>query len=249
MTSVSSKMPCAGSVCSYYPSADSSKVLLVFALDTINTLVDVYFYGRAFITCRWKTTYACTLEMPWDLSVAIGASFLVSFFVQCFYAHRIWIISNRNKLLTGAVLVAASAQLVFGFVLLGVARTGNIATLFNSPYNPVNSLGSAVCDAIITASVLFYLRPSRTNLLRKDYHIQKLNLVYVQTGLITFLNALAIAILYYQDGIAGEYLTVAPGIVKSKTYLNALLAVLNARKLTRNQPAPPLEIPTLPTIH
>ncbi|KAI6030329.1 hypothetical protein EDC04DRAFT_91193 [Pisolithus marmoratus] len=247
-----------------------SAVLLVFILDTVHTLAILSFYSRTLINCRWNTTYACTLEMPWDFSTALGTSCLVSFFVQwfeafltlrsafstsrnSFYAHRVWIIGNRNKLLTGAVFVTALVQVVFGFALLGVARyTDNITTLFSSPYNPVNSLGSAVCDAIITASVSFYLRPSRTGLPRKDDNIQKLNLVFVQMGVITFLNAIAITILYYQDNMVGKYFTTAPGTMKCKTYSNSLLAVLNARKSIRDQQeaqAPPLELPTLPSIH
>ncbi|KAI6118013.1 hypothetical protein F5141DRAFT_1095610 [Pisolithus sp. B1] len=69
-----------------------------------------------------------------DLSTAFGTSFPVSFFVQCIYAHRVWIIGHQNKLLTGAVVVAALVQLVFGFALFGVARhADNITTLFDSP--------------------------------------------------------------------------------------------------------------------
>ncbi|KIN96636.1 hypothetical protein M404DRAFT_1006659, partial [Pisolithus tinctorius Marx 270] len=163
---------------------------------------------------------------------ALGANFFTAFFVQCFYAHRVWIIGNRNKLLTGAV-------------------SGIIDTLFSSPYSPMNALGSAICDAIITTSVFLYLRPSG-GLLRKENHIHRLNLVFVQMGLITFLTSLALAILYYQDQLVGKYLTAAPGAILGKTYSNSMLAVLNARKPIRDQQqaqARPSEIPTLPSIH
>lgn len=69
--------------------------------------------------------------------------------------------------------------------------------------------------------------------------------------LITFLNTLAIAILYHQDNMVGKYLTTAPGTMKSKTYSNSLLAVLNARKSIRDQQqtqASPLDVPTLPIL-
>ncbi|KAI6123056.1 hypothetical protein EV401DRAFT_1296829 [Pisolithus croceorrhizus] len=90
-------------------------VLFVFLLDTINTICLLSFYYRTLISCRWQTTYNCTLEMPWDLSTILVTSFLIWFSVQCFYAHRVWIIGGRNMLLTGAVLAAALVQLIFGF--------------------------------------------------------------------------------------------------------------------------------------
>ncbi|KAI6147980.1 hypothetical protein BKA82DRAFT_4146754 [Pisolithus tinctorius] len=190
--------------------------------------------------------------MPWDLSGALGTSFFTAFIVQCFYAHRVWIIGDRNKLLTGAVLITALTQLGFGLVLLGTAcHTGLISTLFISLFSPINALGGAICDAIITISVLFYLRPSRTGRLRKEHHIQKLNVVFVQMGLITFMGALAMTILYFQDQLVGKYFTAAPGAILGKTYANSMLAVLNARKSIRDQQqaqALPLEIPTLPSI-
>ncbi|KAI6147979.1 hypothetical protein BKA82DRAFT_4146731 [Pisolithus tinctorius] len=227
-------------------------VLLVFALDTFGTITLLSYYCRELIVCRRQTSYACTVGVPWYMSSALGANLFTAFFVQCFYAHRVWIIGNRNKLLTGAVLVTSLAQLAFGLVLLGmVYHTGIIDTLFSSPYSPLNALGSAICDAIITTSIFFYLRPL-SGRFRKENHIRKLNLVFVQLGLITFLISLAMAILYYQAHLVGKYLTVAPGGILGKTYSNSMLAVLNARKSIRDQQqaqVPPLEIPTLPSIH
>ncbi|KIN96638.1 hypothetical protein M404DRAFT_242551 [Pisolithus tinctorius Marx 270] len=70
-------------------------------------------------------------------------------------------------------------------------------------------------------------------------------------GLITFMGALAMTILYFQDQLVGKYFTAAPGAILGKTYANSMLAVLNARKSIRDQQqaqALPLEIPTLPSI-
>ncbi|KAI6147976.1 hypothetical protein BKA82DRAFT_4146699 [Pisolithus tinctorius] len=227
-------------------------VLLVFVLDTLGTITLISFFCRELIFCRWQTSYACTVEMPWDLSVTLATTSLTAFFVQCFYAHRVWIIGERNKLLTGAVLIAALVQLVFGFALLEATRhTGSMATLFNSPYAPVNAMGSAICDTIITASVFLYLRRSQFRILRKENYIHKLNLVFVQMGLITCSTALATAVLYYSDQLTGQYLTVAPAFILSKAYSNSMLAVLNARKLVccDHQRHASLELPTLSSIH
>ncbi|KAI6113887.1 hypothetical protein EDD16DRAFT_1117078 [Pisolithus croceorrhizus] len=231
-----------------------SVVFVVFILDTVNTIGLLSFYYRTLVFCRWQTTYACTLEMPWDLSTALSTLFLASFSVQCFYAHRVWIISGRNILLTGSVVVAALVQTVFGFRLLGAARyTDNITTLFNTPYAPINGMGSAICDVIITASVFFYLDRLRPRLLREDIYIRKLNLVFVQMGVITSLCSLTMGILYYQDQPTAQYLTAAPGFMLCKAYSNSMLAVLNARQLgydrQQNVQASSFQLPPLSRIH
>ncbi|KAI6013074.1 hypothetical protein BKA83DRAFT_2477667 [Pisolithus microcarpus] len=183
--------------------------------------------------------------------MVLVTSFLVWFFVQCFYSHRVWIIGDGNVLLTGVVLTAALAQLVSGFALLEAARlTGNIATLFSSQYAPINAFASTICDIIITTSVYFYFRRSQARLLWKPNYIRKLKLVVVQMGLITFLSALTTAILYYQGQPSGQYLAAAPCFMLSKAYSNSMLAVLNARKLIYDQQqASSSELPTLSSVH
>ncbi|KAI6030319.1 hypothetical protein EDC04DRAFT_2711419 [Pisolithus marmoratus] len=189
------------------------------------------------------------------LTVAFASNFCVAFLVQCFYAHRVWIIGRQNKLLTCGALLAATAQLVFGTLTLEDAYdSNNIATFFSNPDSAANALISAICDAIITASVYFCLRHSEngSGLVRED-PIQKLNLVFVQMGLITFTSALTTSALYYESDLVGEYFTAAPVSLLSKTYSNSMLAVLNARRRIRDRQqlalVSPSELPTLPTRH
>ncbi|KAI6120335.1 hypothetical protein EDD16DRAFT_1519052 [Pisolithus croceorrhizus] len=207
----------------FYPllllfSADFSKVFFVFALDTLNTITLTSFYCRSLIFCRWNTSYTCTLEMPWDLSVRIPQNIgLMAALLKLTYPF---------KSALGTSLIAALVQFGFGVALLGaVCHSELINTLFVSPFSPVNALGSAICDAIITTSIYFYLRSSRAGLLWKDNYIQKLNFVFVRMGVLTCLGALAMTILYYYDQKSGSNLTTAPGAILGKTYANSMLAV------------------------
>ncbi|KAI6123054.1 hypothetical protein EV401DRAFT_1948410 [Pisolithus croceorrhizus] len=230
----------------YVPTFRNDKRLLKSvvrnALDTLNTITLTSFYCRSLIFCRWNTSYTCTLEMPCSpfRTKPISLQFTTAFFVQCFYAHRVWIIGNRNKFLTGAVLIAALVQFGFGVVRYVMACLNQICIdEYAEQFSPVNALGSAICDAIITTSIYFYLRSSRAGLLWKDNYIQKLNFVFVRMG-------------YYYDQKSGSNLTTAPGAILGKTYANSMLAVLNARKGIRDRQqaqALPLEVPTLPSIH
>ncbi|KIJ13140.1 hypothetical protein PAXINDRAFT_14040 [Paxillus involutus ATCC 200175] len=132
---------------------------------------------------------------------------------------------------------------------LATARTPTFEVLSNTKYQVWSAVASATCDAIITSSVFYYLRPGRTGFIRRGNIIKRLNLVFIQMGLLSFINVLALVIL---DGQDGQYLTAAPGVVLSKTYVNSMLAVLNSRKSIRDQrdhPPTDVDVPTLPTIY
>lgn len=228
-------------------------VFLVFILDTVNTLTSLSFHCRTLILCRWKTTNACSFQLTWDLSATLVSGLFVSFFVQCFYAHRVWIICGLSKPLTGIVLFVALAALAFGMLTLGdMYSTNDIGTMFNNPYSAVNALASAICDGIITTSIYICLRRPYGGLLRKENCITQFNIVFVRMGTINFVSALAMAILSFRDQSVGKYLPAAPGFLLSKAYSNSMLAVLNARKLVNNRqqlgPVSPPELLPLTTI-
>ncbi|KAF8833292.1 hypothetical protein BDN67DRAFT_1017729 [Paxillus ammoniavirescens] len=79
---------------------------------------------------------------------------------------------------------------------------------------------------MITSSVVYYLRPARTGVTRRGNVFKRLNLVFIQMGSLSCINALAMVVLYYIQGhLSSKYLTVVPGIISSKTYVNSMLAV------------------------
>ncbi|KAI6019479.1 hypothetical protein BKA83DRAFT_4306498 [Pisolithus microcarpus] len=217
--------------------------LLVFVLDTVNTLTCLSFYCRTLILCRWKTSYTCTLQPSWDLSTNLVSRFMVSFLVQCFYAHRVWMICGRSKLLTSIVLFVALAALVFGVLLLKDSyTTRNNGNFFYSPYSLFNALASAICDGLITTTMYLSLRGSRSGLRRllpihsrKENCITKLNVIFVHMGMITFLSTITMCILSFRSQPVGEFLTAAPGFMLSKAYSNSMLAILNGRNLVDNR--------------
>ncbi|KAF8835316.1 hypothetical protein BDN67DRAFT_984698 [Paxillus ammoniavirescens] len=165
--------------------------------------------------------------------------------VRGFYAHRVWIISAHNRVITFVVVLPTEV------VIDEVIRTPTFGCLSSSKYTPLCALATAICDAVITSSVFYYLRPGRTGVTRRGNMINRLNFVFVQMGSLSFINALAMVIFYYiQDHRLGR-LTAAPGIILSNIYVNSMLAVLNARKSIRDQHDHPtaIEVPTIPTIY
>ncbi|KAI6160220.1 hypothetical protein EDD17DRAFT_1510548 [Pisolithus thermaeus] len=82
----------------------------------------------------------------------------------------------------------------FQVTLKDAYDSNNIATYFSNPDSAANALASALCDAIITASIYFCLRRSQNGLgLWQENSIQKLTFVFVQMGLITFVLELYVS--------------------------------------------------------
>ncbi|KAF8833798.1 hypothetical protein BDN67DRAFT_976413 [Paxillus ammoniavirescens] len=222
-------------------------------LDNAHTFLSTSSLYMWFIQCH-QASPSCLEDVPLGLPPGIFMIFLVTSMVQVFYAHTVWIISGHNRVITFGVIVFTTAQFVLGLMVIGdVVRTPTLEALVNSKYQAWSSFASATCDIIITTSVFYYLRPGRTGFIRRGNIIKRLNFVFVQMGVLSFINALALAILYFiQDGQVGQYLTAAPGIILSKTYVNSMLAVLNSRKPIRDQrdhPPTEIDVPTIPTIH
>ncbi|KAG0696175.1 hypothetical protein DFH29DRAFT_213725 [Suillus ampliporus] len=126
--------------------------------------------------------------------------------------------------------------------------------LFGTRWSQLASVASALCDIVITGTVWWFLRPARTNNIRSKSrsYLDELIRVFIQMGLFSCFVAITMAVLYqFQDGPIGQFYTAAPGGVLGKSYLNSMMAVLNARKSTREQERlarNATELPTIPTI-
>ncbi|KAL4073140.1 hypothetical protein V8B97DRAFT_1916554 [Scleroderma yunnanense] len=69
------------------------------------------------------------------------------------------------------------------------------SVMFTSQFLLWTSFASAVCNAIITISIFWFLQSSQTNIIRSENYVQKLNHIFIQMGMITFANSLMTAIL------------------------------------------------------
>ncbi|KAF8555934.1 hypothetical protein OG21DRAFT_1507161 [Imleria badia] len=183
-----------------------------------------------FISCRRNLSYACTVENTWWIAVPTGS--LVGFGVQMFYCYRVWMVSDKNRILSGSVVC--------------LIAIGTIEILFTNPYLPASFGASALCDIIITVSMIYYLREGRTGVKRSGNRLKRMMVLFVHMGLLTSLTSLCIAISYLSKGALWPDI---PCEVIPKLYVNSMLAVLNARKTIRKddegEPRPVIVVPTI----
>ncbi|KAG1855632.1 hypothetical protein DFJ58DRAFT_785756 [Suillus subalutaceus] len=130
--------------------------------------------------------------------------------------------------------------------------TRNPEVLFHTKWIQLASCASALCDAVITGSIWWFLRPARTGYIRSRGYLNELTLVFIQMGLFSFLLATSMAMIYqFQEGLGSQFYTAAPGAVIGNSYTISMLSVLNARKSVRDRERLArdlIELPALPTI-
>ncbi|KAF8439389.1 hypothetical protein L210DRAFT_975023 [Boletus edulis BED1] len=171
-----------------------------------------------------------------------------------FYCYRVWIVSGKNRIITGLVLLRFPGNSrwnsidiwsnMFEYHIRIVTRA--LDALFTKPYIPALSVGaSAMCDIIILGSMVFYLRESRTGVRRYTLN-QKSNNTLNSNDDPSSLFATLVVISYVSKGAFWE---AAPGEMLPKLYVNSMLMALNARKITEEQdgprPGPEILVPTI----
>ncbi|PPQ95577.1 hypothetical protein CVT26_008605 [Gymnopilus dilepis] len=169
----------------------------------------------------------------WSMLVEVLFNGLTAFLVQSFLALRVWRLSNRGKLITGAVgiLVLGEFGCVIAYTILSLqlktyAQLGELKFLSIL----VNALAAAG-DVLIAATLCTLLHMSRTGFQRSDTMINKLILFAVNTGFLTSLCAVASLISIVVAG--NTFLYIAFFFCIGRLYTNSLLATLNARKMIR----------------
>ncbi|KAG1874698.1 hypothetical protein DFJ58DRAFT_758309 [Suillus subalutaceus] len=219
-------------------------VIFVFVLDMFHTWCISALLWQLVINCRHNTSPQCVI-LPWEMLTGIFLNSMISVIVQCFYAYRVWIISDKNWKLTGSVLVIALGQYGIGIAtIVTTAQSRSAAAFFTSPLEVPYAAASVICDVMISGSFLFYLRPGRAGVKRPSNHMQHLIVVSLQMGVFTSLVAIVWLLLYCIEG--ARYWIGFPSVILCKSNVNSMFTVLNARKSMRNQLKE--HVPVVPTI-
>ncbi|KAG1888134.1 hypothetical protein F4604DRAFT_1899772 [Suillus subluteus] len=240
-------------------------IMSVFCLGTIHEYALIGMYWSILISCRRSTSFECMAKLPWQMVLGVFMACWIVFAVQwyvsamdnllqhdikvdstveSFYAHRVWIITEYNRLITGIIVntnlqcAFAIAAFVFGMITGGlIFYTRNPVDLFGKKWCQISAVAGALCDILITGTVWWFLRPARTDNVRSNpNYLNKLTQIFVNMGLFTCIVAIAMVVLYQvQDGGLGQFYSALPGSLLAKTYLNSMMAVRRMATLTKIQ--------------
>ncbi|KAF8207869.1 hypothetical protein K438DRAFT_1962138 [Mycena galopus ATCC 62051] len=159
-------------------------------------------FTYAILVLRWGSSTAF-VDLPWSSLMSPISGGLTSAIVQIFFARRIYILKGDRlwaRFVAWVIVLLALMQSLTG--IINEARIANyeeVSKLKNLLTGArVWLIGSAVCDMVITSSMIFILNQyrRRTPWKQTDTIIRKLIFNTVETGAVTTIVAIVEAILF-----------------------------------------------------
>ncbi|KAI9058010.1 hypothetical protein FKP32DRAFT_1293009 [Trametes sanguinea] len=156
---------------------------------------------------------------------------LVIIVSECFFTRRVYLIGSKYT----RAIVAITPVLMVLFMGFAVATcyeafvTGTFARFDRDAWMTSAGFGAAIAiDALLAVTLVITLHKSRTGFKSTDTLIDLLIIYTINTGLVTGVFGMLsfVFALVWPDSLIWS----ACNIVATKTYANALLAVLNSRK-------------------
>ncbi|TFK40616.1 histone acetylation protein-domain-containing protein [Crucibulum laeve] len=203
------------------------------------------------------------LKTTWSMNLQTDCNGLIGLIVECFFARRVWIMSN-NFFITALIVILACIHFasslsstepdrlrdrpgittyaitppvftVEGFLLVEVTKFPRLIWVTSA------GLGSAAAaDIIIAGALCYYLLQSRTGFSRTDSLITTLTVYSLTTGLITSVIAFICVVTAFLQfaTMPTNYIWLAFFWIMGKCYVNSALAALNSRSSLREKVGP-----------
>ncbi|KAF9563237.1 hypothetical protein CPC08DRAFT_749080 [Agrocybe pediades] len=205
-------------------------VYTVYAAETAQTIMLTAQGFQTFASGFGDIRAILRVYLLW-FSVPILSS-SVSLVVQVFYGYRIMVLS-KSKIMAGLIFSLAVIQWAGGIATGVIARQQPDLSdfLFRDTYITLGfwNGGAALCDALIAASMTYYLsKGNRTSEWKATQRVlSKLIRLVIETGTITAAIAIINLILSVLPGKPTYYQTTSA--VLGKLYSNTMMAVFNSR--------------------
>ncbi|KAF8550612.1 hypothetical protein OG21DRAFT_1513782 [Imleria badia] len=172
------------------------------------------------VLCRRNDSATCQTYLN---PIAVSMNYVVTFAVQSFYCHRVWISTtfqwssdvptttcSYGEKRSITIIIFLLAVLQFG-TTFDVMRHGSIKFLDTTSLVSIASGVSAVCDTIITGTIFKCLWKSE---LRGRSHVIRDVVVFINTGALTCLISVIVGVVYLAQGNA--YWVSAPAVLMSR---------------------------------
>lgn len=169
--------------------------------------------------------------IPWSISPTVELTAVVTFLVQSFYAFRMYKLSRRKLWLGAPVALLALFRLVAASISTAEMAHLRSYEKFRRPWPSwMFTLGlslSAGVDVIITSSLYYFLRRSRSQISDTNHIIDTLTRYALETGTATC--AIAFVTLIVWVAVPQNRIFLGLHFIIGKLYANSLLATLNTR--------------------
>ncbi|KAL4244634.1 hypothetical protein ABKN59_009174 [Abortiporus biennis] len=209
-----------------------SLVAILWILDTLD-LIFVSHLVYFFTITNYANPKALS-GVPWSVAGFNIVANLNDVIIRGILIDRIWKVSKNIYLAVG-LWVANLAVSAFSLAsAIRIVQIGNlqkldgIKWLFYIVYTSIASI-----DTVIAVVLCMILWKKRTGFTRTDSQIHMLMRYSIHTGALTSVVAIAILIIF--AAMPHNFIYIAIFLALPKLYLNALLAILNARDSLKNK--------------
>ncbi|KAG2074942.1 hypothetical protein BDR04DRAFT_1115398 [Suillus decipiens] len=229
-------------------------VLTVLILNTTGALLTSFTYWSFFTNCFQSMSpecRACCRDVVAMIQIFVNIT--LSFIVQSFYCHRVWItlhaVSDKNIYITIPIdswIHIGEQQILFAvssYVTIPPQEIGAFSSITPLKMSTAKAFQSVLCDSLISFSVYFYLRAGRFGVHRTDTRIKTITKNFISMGILYWANA-SVAI----GGIA-MVLRSCETTSRSSTLAHGTIARLNARKLRLQTMENDIELATISAVH
>ncbi|KAH9894070.1 hypothetical protein C8Q73DRAFT_501960 [Cubamyces lactineus] len=179
------------------------------------------------------------LSINWGVGVTVITEVVISTLVQAFYVKRVWIMSNKAKLLTAFIAFVTVCRIGFGIgstiLSYHFANWISFRAHKSSLVTVSGGLGAAaLVDVLVALTLSFYLTRGRTGWQKSSNSRINLIMLYaVNSGAITASASVLSVILYATQTDSLVFLGLVE--IQGKLYANSFLGSLNARSHIRNK--------------
>ncbi|KII84361.1 hypothetical protein PLICRDRAFT_362336 [Plicaturopsis crispa FD-325 SS-3] len=206
-------------------------VLVLWAIDSFHQALIMHAFYHYLVT-----NFANPLALETDVWTLLSSELIESvngMIVEFFFLRRLWIMSDRNKILCLTVLILVFTHL--GLSIAWIIGAFSIKTpdllrrLLPIATSGLASAGAA--DFLTSSAICYYLYKRRSGLDRTNSIVSRLMVYTVSTGLVNFIFGLGNTIAYVAPD---TFVCVAFNFILARWYPLTVLSSLNSRaKLQR----------------
>ncbi|RPD54502.1 hypothetical protein L226DRAFT_575681 [Lentinus tigrinus ALCF2SS1-7] len=175
-------------------------------------------------------------DITWSIAVSVALTATITFFVHCFFIHRIFSLSRGNWYITAPLVLLALTRLISAAISTSEMISLKSYAGFVHGYDFVFTIGlstAASLDILITIGLCYYLRRGRLVASGMDRIIDTITLYTIENGMLTCITTVVSLICWLTMPTNLIFLGLHFAI--SKLYANSFLATLNSRKSLLNK--------------
>ncbi|OCB88289.1 hypothetical protein A7U60_g4591 [Sanghuangporus baumii] len=161
-----------------------------------------------------------------DIAIFTG---VIDAMVQIIFVRRAWHLSEKNRILTGALIAAVLGQVAVTMVYFGQVFNFTQLTQLQSVFITERITNAIVffTDTFIVIVLVYLLWRHRTDSRRGDTVVKRLIKYTISTGLITEIWGLLSLI--FVEALPNTFVYLLADLTIPKLYINCMLTLLNAR--------------------